>query len=94
MNPDTARWPEIPTEARNRPVKISTFDGETVLTGRPFYTQTILLVIGTNSQQSMISCEIANAGKYDLIIMSGWWQNEDPLRNLTEQRKYVFEEAK
>jgi len=47
----------------------------------------------TNSQQSMISFEIANTGKYDLIILSGWWHNGHPLKNIANPRKWVFKEA-
>jgi len=32
MNQNTARWLEIPTEARDSPLKITTFDGETAPT--------------------------------------------------------------
>jgi len=42
----------------------------------------------------MISCKIANAGKYDLIIPSGWWHEEHPLRNIADPTRWVFEEAK
>jgi len=72
MNQDTARRLEIPTEARDSPLKITTFDGETAPTGGKFYTHLILLKIGANGHRSMISCEIANAGRYHLIIPFGW----------------------
>jgi len=42
----------------------------------------------------MISCEIANAGRYDLIIPFGWWHNEHPIKNLADPHKWAFEEAK
>jgi len=48
MNQKTARWPQIPTEARDFPLKITTFDGETAPTGGIFYTHSILLEIGAN----------------------------------------------
>jgi len=41
----------------------------------------------------MISCEIANAGRYDLIIPFGWWHDEHPHKNITDPRKWAFEEA-
>jgi len=72
MNQDTAQWLEIPTEARDSPLKITTFNGETGPTGVIFYTHPILLEISANGHRSLISCEIANAGKYDLIIPFGW----------------------
>jgi len=76
------------------PLKITTFDGKTAPNGGIFYTNAILLEIGANSHRSMISCEIANAGRYDLIIPFGWWHDEHPLRNIADPSKWVFEEAK
>jgi len=78
INQDTARRLEILTEASDSPLKITTFDGETAPTGGIFYTHPILLEIGANGHRSMISCEIANAGRYDLIIAFGWWHNDPP----------------
>jgi len=46
MNPKTAQWLKITTEARDLPLKITTFDGETTATGGIFYTHPILLEIG------------------------------------------------
>jgi len=71
INQNTARRLEIPTEARVSPLKITTFDGETAPTGGTFYTHPILLEIGANSHRTMISCEILNAGRYNLIIPFG-----------------------
>jgi len=42
----------------------------------------------------MISCEIANAGRYDLIIPFGWWHDEHPLKDIAHQRLWAFEAAK
>jgi len=94
MNQDTARRLEIPTKARDSLLKIITFDGETAPTGGTFYTHPILLEIGANGHRSMISCEMAKAGRYDLIIPFWWWHNEHPLKNLADPRKWAFEEAK
>jgi len=94
LNQDTARWLEISIKARGSPVKITTFDGQTAPTGGIFYTDPILLEIGANGHGSMISCEIANAGRYDLIIPFGWWHDEHPLKNIADPRTWVFEEAK
>jgi len=54
----------------------------------------ILLEIGANGHRSMIFCEIANAGRYDLIIPFGWWHNEHPLKNITDPSKWAFEETR
>jgi len=94
MNQDTARRLEIPTKARDSPLKITTLDGQTAPTGGTFYTHPILLEIGVNGHRSMISCEIANAGRYDLLIPFGWWHNEHPLKNLADPHKWAFKEAK
>jgi len=50
--------------------------------------------MGANGYRSLISCEIANVGRYDLIIPSGWWHNEHPLNNIADPSKCVFEQAK
>jgi len=42
----------------------------------------------------MISCEIANPGRYDLIIPFGWWYNEQPLKNITDPSKSAFKETR
>jgi len=94
MNQKTARWLQIPTEARDLQLKITTFDRETAPTGGLFYTHSILLEIGANGHRSMISCEIANAGRYDLIIPFGWWHDEHPLKDIAHQRLWAFEQAK
>jgi len=49
MNQNTARQLEIPTEARDSPLKITTFDGKTAPYGGIFYNNAILLEIGANS---------------------------------------------
>jgi len=94
MNQDTARRLEIPTEARDSTLKITTFDGETAPTRRKFYTHPIRLEIGANGHRSMISCEIASAGRYDIIIPFGWWHDEHHPKNIADPRKWAFEEAK
>jgi len=94
MNQDTARRFEIQTETRDSPLKITTFDGETTPTGAILYTHPLLLEIGANGHRSMISCEIANSGRYDLIIPFGWWHDEHPLKNIADPRKWAFEEEK
>jgi len=94
MNQETARRLEIPTETMDSPLKITIFDGETASTGGIFYTHPILLEIGANGHRNMISCEIANAGRYDLIIPFGCWHDEHPLNNIEDSRKWAFEETK
>jgi len=94
MDQDTAQRLEIETEARDSPLKITTFHGETAPTRGICYTHPILLEIGANGHRSMISCEIANAGRYDLIIPFGEWHEEHPLKNIADPRKWAFEQTK
>ena len=94
MNQNTARRLEILTEARDSPLKITNFNGETAPTGGIFYTHPILLKIGANGHRSIISCEIANAGRHDLIIPFGWWHNEHPLKNIADPSKWAFSRKK
>jgi len=42
----------------------------------------------------MISCEIRNAGKYDLIIPLGWWHDEHLLMNIVNPTMGVFNDRK
>jgi len=62
MNQDTAQRLEITTEAKDSPLKITTFNSDTAPPGGMFYTHPIQLEIGANGHRIMISCEIANAG--------------------------------
>jgi len=94
MNQNTPRGLEIRTETRDLLLKITTHQGATAPTGGTFYTHSILLEISTYDHRSMISCEIANAGRYDLIIPLGSWHNEHPLKNILDPKKLVFEKAK
>ena len=94
MNQNSARRLEIPTEARDSPLNITTFDGETAPTGGIFSTHPLLLESGADRPRSMISFEIANAGRYDLIIPFGWWHGEHSLKNIADPSKWAFQEAK
>ena len=41
---------------------------------------------------TMVSCEIANTGKYDMIIPFGWWHEEHPIKNIATPEKWSFED--
>ena len=41
----------------------------------------------------MVSCEIADAGKYDMIIPFGWWHQEHPIKNIETPSEWRFELA-
>jgi len=64
MNQNTARPLEILAEAPDSLLKITTFDVETAPTRGIFYTHPILLEMSANGHRSMISSEIASAGRY------------------------------
>jgi len=51
------------------------------------------LEIGGNGHRSIISSQIANAGKYHLIIAFGWWHKEHPLKNVPDPSKFVFQDV-
>jgi len=72
LNKNTARTLKVPYEISENPLKITAFDGEVSSTGGKYYSHPIELEIGTNGHTTMVSCEIADAGKYDMIIPFGW----------------------
>ena len=72
LNQKTARSLKIPSEIMETPLQITAFNGEISLMGGNYYYHPIKLQIGTNGHTSMVSCEIADAGKYDMIIPFGW----------------------
>ena len=41
----------------------------------------------------MVSYDIADAGKYDMIIPFGWWYQEHPIRNIETPSRWRFEHA-
>ena len=41
----------------------------------------------------MVSCEIADAGKYDMIIRFGWWHQEYLIKNIETPSHWRFELA-
>ena len=79
---------------RDKPISITTFDGEKPSKGGEHYTHPFLLDIGTNGHRSKISCEVAKAGQYDLIIPFGWWYSEHTLNNIDNPSNWVFEDHK
>jgi len=42
----------------------------------------------------VVSCEIAEAGHYDMIIPFGWWHQEHPPKNIETSEKWWFEHSK
>ena len=41
----------------------------------------------------MVSCETADAGKYDMMIPFGWWHQEHPIKNIETPSQWHFEHA-
>jgi len=94
LNQNTARTLQVPYEIRENPLKITAFNGEVSSTGGKYYSHPIQLEIGTNGDTTMVSCEIADAGKYDTIIPFGWWHHEHPIKNIETPEKWCFEHTK
>jgi len=42
----------------------------------------------------MVPCEIADAGKYDMLIPIGWWHHEHPIKNIETPENWSFEHTK
>ena len=78
LNQKTARAIKVPYEIRENPSKNKAFNGEISSRGGKYYSPPIKLEIRTNGHTSIVSCEIADAGKYNMIIPFGWWHLEHP----------------
>ena len=88
INQNLVKNLHIPDETRQTALTILTFDGTNTSYGGKHYAHPILLEIGWNGHRSRLLCEIAAAGKYDLIIPFGWWHNEHPLSNIGDRKKW------
>ena len=93
LNQKTARSLKIPYEIRETPLQITAFNGEGSATGGKYYSHSIKLEIRTNRHTSIVYCEIADAGKYDIIIPFGWWHQEHPIKNIETPAQWRFEHA-
>ena len=94
INQNLVKNLHIPYETRQTALPILTFEGTNASYGGKHFTHPILLEIGRNGHRSHISCEIASAGKYDLIIPFGWWHNEHPLSHIEDPKKWEFTDTK
>ena len=72
INRDLVDHFKIPYETRQKALDILAFDSEVNASERKHFTHPLLLEIGINGHCTNISCEVAAAGKYDLIIPLGW----------------------
>jgi len=71
----------IPYHSRAKAVQIQGFTGEAISFSRSHFTKPLYPEIRTNKHLSLVTCEIAPAGKYRMIIPFGWWHQEHPLKN-------------
>ena len=77
---------KIPYESRTDIIPIQGFTGETITMGGSHYTYPLYLEIGQNHHLSLVSCKIAPAGKYGMIIRFGWWHQEHPISNIADSK--------
>jgi len=94
LNENTARTLKVPYKIEETPLKITGLNGEVSSTGGKYYSHPIQLEIGTNGHTTMVSCEIADAGKYDMIILFGWEHHEHPIKKIETPEKWCFEHTK
>jgi len=71
LNQNTARTLKVSYKIREKPLKITAFKGQVSSRGGKYNSHLIQLEIGTNGHTTMVSCKIADAGKYDMIIPFG-----------------------
>ena len=83
----------IPYVTRTDSVQIHGFTAEAISSGGSYYTHTLYLARGTNHHLSLVSCEIALAGKYGMIIPVGW-NKEHPITNLDSPVMWSFNHEK
>ena len=90
INKELVEYFDIPYETRHQALNILAFDGEVNTSGGNHFTHPLLLDIGKNGHRTHISCEVASAGKYDLIIPFGWWHKEHPISNIDDPKEWIF----
>ena len=83
----------IPYHSRADAVQIQGFTGEAISSGGSHFTKPLYLEIGTNKHLSLVSCEIAPAGKYGMIIPFGWWHQEHPIKNIANPDAWCFDDT-
>jgi len=70
------------------------FNGEVSSPGGKYYSHLIQIEIGTSGPTTIVSWEIADAGKYDMIIPFGGWHHEHPIKNIQTPEQRCFEYTK
>jgi len=90
LNQNSARTLKVPYEIRENQRKMSAVNGEVSSTIGKYYSHPIQLEIGTNGHTTMVSCEIADAGKYDMITPFGWSHHKHTITNIETPEKCCF----
>jgi len=83
----------IPYHSQADAVQIQGFTGEAISSGGSHFTKPLYPEIGTNKHLSLVSCEIAPAGKYRMIIPFGWWHQEHPTKNIANPDAWCFNDT-
>jgi len=94
INQNTGRALKVPYGIRENSLKITGFDGEIFSIRRKYFSHPIKLEIRTNGHKTIISCEIADSGKYDIIIPFGWWHQEHRITILENPGECFFAHTK
>jgi len=83
----------LPYDSWADAVQIQGVTGETISSGGSHFTKPLYLEIRTNKHLSLVSCEIAPAGKYEMIIPFGWWHQEHPIKNIAHPDTWCFDDT-
>jgi len=94
LHQNTAPTLKLPYEIRENRLKITPFNGEVSSTEGKSYSHPIQLEIGTKGDTTMVSFEIADAGKHDIMIPFGWWPHEHPIKDIETPQKWSSEHTK
>ena len=93
LNQNSAWALKIPYEIKENPLQITAFNGETFSMGGKYYSHPIKLEMWTNCHTSMVSCEIAEAWKSDMLILFGWWHQDHSIKDIETPSHWRFEHA-
>jgi len=81
---------DIPYETRKKALNILSFNGQVNSSEKKHFSHHILLKSGNTGHRTSLSCEVATAGKYHLIIPFRWWHKEHPIANIDKPQKCTF----
>jgi len=69
-------------------------NGEVSSTRGKYYSHPIQLEMSTNAHTTIFPGQIADPGKYDMIILFGWWHHKHPINNIETREKCCFKHTK